>query len=295
MVRLSSMSEDWSKTRWFLTFAGIADAWLWGFDADGRWRLRHDNPAMGSLAILPMESDGPLARIEDALWIADCVAFDHDAPVGIRPSLGNPDVQFPYEPIRRLPEGMPDVWYFDNLTRAFEAAADARFGDSYCLRYHDADAAAPGTDFEQRFAGRQQLVSLYAMATRQADVLSEYLCLYRVLEAADGGNGMSYVTAHTSQLESHDFGELWVIAPLDPNERTNAFDVYQRRARAELSRQRFAGPAAADAIAAYLYAIRNSLAHGKTQVRVGDFGPGVKETAAALPIVKLLARLAVEP
>jgi hypothetical protein len=30
---------------------------------------------------------------------------------------------------------------------------------------------------------------MYAIAARQADLLAEYLCLYRVLEGADGQNG----------------------------------------------------------------------------------------------------------
>jgi hypothetical protein len=47
-------------------------------------------------------------------------------------------------------------------------------------------------------------------------------------------------------------------------------------------------------VADRLYQIRNSLAHGKQAIRTSDFGPTVVEVAAALSIVKLLARLAVD-
>ena len=76
--------NPWENLRWFLVLNGIADAWMWGFDAD-RWQLRFDNPAMGTLGILPAPGD-PVATLSDALWLADVVAFDHDAPVGVSPA-----------------------------------------------------------------------------------------------------------------------------------------------------------------------------------------------------------------
>jgi hypothetical protein len=42
---------DWHGLRWLLSFNGIADRRLHGFDADG-WRLRHGEPANGLLALL---------------------------------------------------------------------------------------------------------------------------------------------------------------------------------------------------------------------------------------------------
>lgn len=44
---------DWRRASWFVCLVGIADAYLWAFDVDGRWQLRYDNPAGGMLAILP--------------------------------------------------------------------------------------------------------------------------------------------------------------------------------------------------------------------------------------------------
>lgn len=202
--------EDWSQADWFVVFPGIADAWLRGFDVDGRWRLRHDNPARASLAILPSEDGSHRATLEDAVWIADCIAFDHDAPIGVRPAAQNTAIQFPYEPIHGYTGSDGSLAYFDNLHSSYLAAADARFGDSYCLRYGENGAVPPRTDFLARFAGREQQLALYAMATRQADVLAEYLCLYRVLEAADQLNGLTFATDKVGSILDRDYGEfLW--------------------------------------------------------------------------------------
>lgn len=287
--------EDWSKARWFVVLSGLADAWLWGFDADGKWRLRHGNPAMSSLAILPMDEDGALASLEDAVWLADCFAFDHDAPVGVRPSAWNTEARFPYEPVHPLPGEDSAHWYFDTLATAYFAAAEARFGDSYCLRYDDEEGSAPGTDFSRRFASRGHRLALYAMATRQADILTEYLCLYRILEAADGANGVEFTSRHLIAILSRDFGVLRVIPHGRPEAATNAFEVFRHRAALHLEALRSRGMVSDEEVAEHLYAIRNTLAHGRRDPRVGDFGTSVEEVARALPIVKLLARIAVEP
>lgn len=67
----------WENVRWRVVLNGIADAWLWGFDADG-WRLRPGDPARGMLGILPMQG-GRRAGLDDAVWLADAIAFAHSA------------------------------------------------------------------------------------------------------------------------------------------------------------------------------------------------------------------------
>ena len=72
----------------------------------------------------------------------------------------------------------------------------------------------------------------------------------------------------------------------------NAFAVYKSRALTELARL---GAEGVDDLPAYLYAIRNSLAHGKHGVLTERHQVNSVEAGRALPIVKLLARLAIEP
>jgi hypothetical protein len=132
---------------------------------------------------------------------------------------------------------------------------------------------------------------MYAMSARQADALSEYLCLYRVLEGKDMQNGKTFARQSINQLSTFDFGILRIIGTDDSYENaTNAFEVYRKRALDEMENLKDAGIDAVDR----LYRIRNSLAHGKVDVLLPDDGEPFHAALRALPIVKLLARIAVE-
>jgi hypothetical protein len=285
---------------WFVVFNGTADRWLWGFETE-RWRLLYSNPAHSSLGIMPMTDGDPPATIEDARWLADVLAFDHDAPVGITPAyVGEFPDRRPVDPAATppiLPIGAHEdsfstdaYWTAQNL--AYNAAAELRFTYAYALRYEDEVEGAPSTDFGARFGGREELVVLYAMAARQPDLLAEYLCLYRLLEAVDKTNGTKFSSSHLPNIETNDFGNLRVIIDPFGTEEVNAFEVYRSRAKDEL--RRLAADGVND-VPKYLYGIRNSLAHGKHKILTPSDPARFENAARALPIVKLLARLAVEP
>jgi hypothetical protein len=267
--------SQWKDLRWFLVLNGIADAWMWAFDAD-RWELRLGHPAMGTMGILPRPGE-PVATLSDALWLADAVAFDHDAPVGVQPAWEGdwPDMT-PKDPAA-LPASQPINpfegpllrWYWEQLNMAYGAAAELRFNGSYVLHYGEEDEGSPSTAFAQRFRGREELVSMYVMSARQADPLSEYLCLYRLLEGKDMQNGKTFARQNINQLSTFDFGILRIIGADDIYENaTNAFEVYRKRALDELANLKGAGIDAVDR----LYRIRNSLAHGKVDVLLPDDG-----------------------
>jgi hypothetical protein len=281
------MTTTWDDLRWFIVFNGIADRWLWNFDADG-WRLRYEDPANGTLGILP-EDNGPPVTLQDALWLADALAYDHDAPVGVSPAMDgilphatprDPEAVTPAQPIHPF-DDPGTLFYWQRLNDAFAVAAELRFNGSYVIRYNSEDTGSPGTDFSERFRGREQWVGLYAMATRQADLLSEYLCLYRVLEAADSSNGMTFAARVLPHLADVDFGVLRVVG-LDLSYRRRALDEL-----ADLPNRGVADPAG------HLYGIRNSLAHGKSDPLSGVGTDRFASAARALPIVKLLARIAI--
>jgi hypothetical protein len=283
---------------WFVVFNGIADRWLGPFETD-RWRLTYNDPALGLLGIEPLRDCDPPATLEDARWLADALAYDHDAPVGITPAwAGEMPDRHPIDPAAAPPSAPigadADAWttsaYWDDLNASYGAAAALRFADSYVLRYGDG-AAPPATDFTARFQGREELVGLYAMAARQADLLTEYLCLYRILEAADGTNGTVYAASRLADVGTADFGELPVIVSSLTGANVNAFDVYRARAQEELLRLANAG---VPDVPRYLYEIRNSLAHGKHDILTPADSTRFVDAARALPVVKLLARLAVE-
>jgi hypothetical protein len=283
---------------WIVVFNGIADRWLWGFEADG-WRLECHDPACGTLGIMPASDGCAPATIEDARWLADALAFDHDAPVGIRPAFDgvwpdaepkDPAAHPAIEPVEPFGRAMTP-FYWDSINQGYAAAAELRFNGSYVIRY-DGEEDAPSTDFSRRFMGRKEWVGLYAMAARQPDPLAEYLCVYRVLEAMDKTNGKACSAAVLPLLSAHDFGQLDVACGTPGGyEYVNVFNVYRDRALQELERLAAAG---VEDIAGYLYAIRNSLVHGKWDALTARRGYRATAAGKALPILKLIARVVID-
>lgn len=198
----------WDNLRWLVVLSGTADAYFWPFDSD-EWHLWCGSPAQGMLGLMPFDEDGPTATFEDAQWVANALAYDHDAPVGLRPVMTGSrcdrhsrprdlEATNPIHPVSALFDPEVDRYWL-MLAEVHEAAADLRFNGCWGMRYElenawpgydePASTAAISTRFRKRFSGREELLALYAMAARQADAMGEYLCLYRVLEAADGRNG----------------------------------------------------------------------------------------------------------
>lgn len=297
---MTEYANHFANLRWLVVFYGIADSCIWPISADGWW-LTHGDPANGTLGILAPRGSDAVPTMDDALWLADALAFDHDAPVGVLPATRGkwPDAipvdeeatlfMQPVDPMP--PQFAADYWR--SIGAALGAAADLRFGSSYCLRY-ESDYPDPGTNFTQRFQGREELVSLYAMAARQADVLAEYLCLYRVLEGADRLNGKTFSAQVLPTLLHRDFGLLRVIPLAFDGMRGTYIDVfalYKHRARMMFHRLRESG---IHDVPEYLYSLRNRIAHGKSHVLAGGSGRFFEEVIWALPVVKLIARVAVE-
>jgi hypothetical protein len=180
---------------------------------------------------------------------------------------------------------------YRSLGVALSQAVDLRLGLLGLVMRYDEDDARALTRFEERFANRAEVLGLYAMATRQVDVLSEYLCLYRVLEAPGRDNGKTFIASQLHLLETYDFGSLTATEVLGTA--ADVFDIYRRRALDRFEVLRRTLPSDMD-VAEHLYKTRNSLAHGKTKMIIEDFRDGVTTVAVEVPIVKLLARMAVE-
>lgn len=266
----------------------MTDAGVTSFDVPGHWHVHHGTPGPGLVAF---RKDGRTHTLEEVTFLADCVSFDHDTPTVVRPSAGtraakSPPVQtlFPYR--SREDE---TLGYYGTVESTLAEASDLRLGDgSPALRYLEYPKLLK---LHERFAGVQEALALYAMATRQVEVLSEYLCLYRVLEWARKDNAISYTEAHLKALSTYDFGNLWAHR-YRSERRWNILGLYRRRAlrRLVVLRTRCVSD---HNVAVHLYAIRNSLAHGKSRFSL-DRPADLAEVGRDLPIVKLLARMVVE-
>lgn len=300
--------DEQANLRWMIVATGAWD--IWPFTTD-EWHLWCGYPSEGRVALKSLHPAGPDPTYEDAQWIADAMAFDHDAPIGVQPAVTgsawdpgsrivDQTIRNPNPPIHPLFEAQRDR-YWVALSEAHEVAAELRFNGTFAFRYELADgyrwrtagsqraSETVSTAFELRFGERRNMLAMYAMAARQADVMSEYLCLYRVLEAADGKNGMTFTKQYPEILDT-DFGELAIYDPVVEGESINAFDVYKRRAGLELASLN------ADNVDVpqYLYELRNGLAHGKRKLLTSGNLGALESIARAVPIVKLLARLAIE-
>ena len=207
---------EWDDLGWFIVLNGIADAWLWGFDGIGA-RLRHGNPACGMLGVLPGENGARPVTLDQS----------NRAPTSSRstttPSRGETCAQGkvatrgaegrrlrepPFQPIGPIGSSF-ETDYWDTLAEA-QQPQSLRFGDSYVLRYAD-DDSNPGTNFHDRLSGRS---CLRCTQWRLAKLMCSpvLLCLYRVLEAVDQGNGKRFVSAEISDLVSRRFGNLYVVS-----------------------------------------------------------------------------------
>ncbi len=195
------------------------------------------------------------------------------------------------QPVDAIPDAL-SAHYWDALNSGLGAAATLRFSSVNSLRIRYSHCDRVRTNFQQRFANCWDLIHIYAMATRQSDVLTEYMCLFRVLEGGDGQNGKKFIADNLSKVATHDFGELHLVDEFwwEGGQRvtTNVFEVYRYRAKLELARL-----AGAD-VPGHLYALRNGLAHGKQSTIASPAQSQYQDVVLALPIVKLLARLAVE-
>lgn len=285
---------NWERATFGICAAGLSVGE--GFMADGRWAIVED-PYEHLFMPIPLSPEGRYdpnadhASLAQTLFFANCLAFDHDCPTTVLPYRR--DTPPPYEAIGLWREWEdPRHYYRDALAAAVEQAHSLRYTDGVALRY--TPEGDPLTRFEDRFEGRQEALSLYTAAIRQADFLSEYLGLYRLLEWPRRDNGKKFVAANLDELRDYNFGTLRMVDPgppfNQPEDPIGVFDTPRERALGRIEALRTADID----VPAHLYALRNGLAHGKQDMILDDLGPSVDAVTADLPVVKLLARMAVE-
>jgi hypothetical protein len=282
------MRDRWSEIEWFIFCFGMSDATTWSFDADDRWWLLHGTPGP-TLGVFPLREGDPPASFHDVLFIANCLAFDHDLPIFVRPARDNPAFAVPLVP-PVVPEPGPDPgqFYWSALSEGIAMVAELRVGAGSVLLRYEAEGH-PLSRFTNRFGSRQEALGLYAMAARQIDPFTEYLCLYRVIEWAGGGRAEAWIERRLNDLGTYDFGECFVRLDMT-REYGDVFETWRERALARVAEI----DKPARRVAEELSANRNAIAHGSFRVKHHDFGASMTAIGADLAVVKLLARMAVE-
>lgn len=279
---------DWKKAKFLISCPAMTDSGMNSFEVDDTWHIVHGTPGAG---LVPFRCrGGPAASFAEVSFLADCISFDHDMPAVVRPhahTRGATRVPFaPLFPTRRREDTLS---YYEAVESALSSMTSVRLGARLlALRY---GRSAQLVGFQSRFAYVHEALGLYAMATRQVEILGEYLCLYRVLERGDHGNGTQYSARHLAMLSTYDFGALSAWSYGGRSSR-NVFEIYRKRAVGRLAVLRGRGWSDAT-IAKHLYDIRNGLAHGGRTALV-DRTSVIAEVGQDLPLVKLLARLVVD-
>jgi hypothetical protein len=275
---------------------GLARDQVLGVVIDDQVALEQIHPTY-SLALLPL-ADDVVISYEDALFYADCFAYEHEIPVIALPRGGQIDIEFLMD--RRGKRATREA-YFHELAVALESVNALRLGPMGYVefRYDTSEYLSSTGDpvvrlnYSGRYGLAAQEVHLYSLALRQIDPLSEYLCYYRVIESASRSNGLGWLEQNLGRLESARFGML-SAGPGDPRKRrrVNLFTVLRRRAIARL-RNLLNTMSYADIASRLYHTNRCGVAHGQS-IRRADFSTDFRDVYLDGFVLKLMARLAIE-
>jgi hypothetical protein len=275
---------------------GLASDTVLGVVIDDEVALEQIHPTY-SLALLPL-TDDIVISYEDALFYADCFAYEHEIPVIPHPKRGPAEIEFLLD--REGKQATRKI-YFHELVAALESVNALRLGPlGYVEFRHDTSKYPSLTgdpvvhlNYREKYGLAAQEVHLYSLALRQIDPLSEYLCYYRVIESASRSNGLDWLEQNLGRLEFARFGMLPAGAgDRTYRRRTNLFTVLRRRAIARL-RDLSRTMSYANIASRLYHTNRCGIAHGK-KIRRADFTTDFGEVYLDSFVLKLMARLAIE-
>ena len=257
---------------------------------DSKYLLWKD-PYSYDFFILPaLGSEHP--SFDELVFYANCLAYDHDTPTLLSPRYGRRTVE-PLKAYSRKKSGLSS--YRDDQLAVLEFLGGLKWGGTQYVLFRWAD-------FEQRvdlkystqYLPAAEELSLYSLALRQFDPLSEFLHYYRIMERADKGNGKNWIADNLDRIKTFDFGFLEFEEGLylgnpKTKRRVNLFQRYRRKAQKRL--QKLSGVTIQD----YFYHVnRCGIAHGKKDLRHYDFSTTVADIWQDVYIIKLLSRIAIQ-
>lgn len=251
------------------------------------------------LMLIPL-SDSIKIDYEDALFYADCFAYEHEIPVIAYPKRCGKYTNFILD--GNYKKDISRKIYFDELTVSLESIVSLRLGPLGCVefRYDTLNNFSPldpavNLNYSRKYFNVRKELHLYSFALRQVDPLSEFLCYYRVIESATNSDGEKWLSENLGRLESEKFGFLpaGVGDGYVHKRRINLFTVLRRRALARI-RSLKKSEKSNKSIAKKLYReSRCGIAHGK-KIRRADFGIEFEDIYLDCFIIKLMARIAIE-
>jgi len=309
-------SREIKLAKFVLTPFGLASDSVGDVTIDGRIALIQPHPE-AELYLCPF-SGQPHPSVSTAWFCADCLSFDHEIPVIVRPTdadirrfgyryiySGSAEPQeITYEnldsgesrPIYRKrlsPEAQAKLFFRDQLFSILSEIRGLHHGPlTFVIFRHQSREARRDLPYSCAYGPVSQEIHIYAMALRQADTLSEFLVYYRVIESIAHSNGKTWVAAALGRIRGHRFDDIQ-IGMIDDRKTASLLPLYHRRATRRLT-QLLKARQSLTGVAAYLYHVnRCGIAHGRCIVRA-DITPSYFEMVRDTYLMKLLARLAIE-
>ena len=302
--------------KFVLTPFGLASDSVGDITIDGRVALVQPHPE-SELFLCPL-APNPQPDISTAWFYADCIAYDHDIPVIVRPTPG--DIRrfgFRYiysgthrpQPVHYEnfdtgessikyhkslpPHHLAKLFFNEELFTILSEIRDFHHGPmTYILFRHEAWMRRLDLPYAHAYGAASQEIHLYAAALRQADTLTEYLFYYRVIESATSSNGKAWIASALRRLATHGFDPIR-IGFGDERGTSDLMRIYRRRSLRRL-KSLATKYGTLPAIADYLYHVnRCGIAHGKQIIRA-DITPSYFEMVRDTYIMKLLARMAID-
>ena len=292
--RLADGTPLQRRAQWHLHVPALANGSVGTVTFDGGRAALVESSLSPYLAVV-LPSGGGRLPLSDAVFYANCLAYEHDVPVTVWKRRGKFHAHLPLFP---GPSERDNFSAEILVTETMAQLATARVGDGGgdAILFHlrcRGDEEWPNLPYMKRFVALAEPLSIYATGLRQLDPLGEFLHYYRVLENADGKNGKHELMRVLPLLLTHSFGRL--PAQLWSHHRaafkTDLLARWKRRAVARLAHLVSRSVNVAD----HLYSRgRCGIAHGKTGIRTLDAGSDLIELARDVPLVKMLARVSID-
>jgi len=296
--------------------------WLEGFEASSDFYLISDKP----------NYDIPY---DIAVFYSDCLSFEHEIPTLAKPKkdfLNKKDIPWNIKPKER--DDLVDL-FFDHIDVGIEEGIlaynglwqkvvfkyDQMFDWLECKIEDHNGFDIVKVNYYDRFNPVKQGIHLYNAALKQIDIMSKYLCYYRVIEFIAGNNGKEWIEDILDNTNMEYYGKIWIEEPsfieveqspledsIIPNEmssfieRNKLFNEEKKinileimRANALFRFKELKNRLSTQEIAERLYNDnRCGIAHGRNNIRRHDLGDDFIDILNDLKLIKYLARIAID-
>lgn len=281
--------------KYFIEMPGMSTFGIGNVTIDGKYSLVSVVPT-GSLAVTSLLKD-PLPTFDEVVFYANCLAYDHDLPAYILPVVNRRKAL--QKPAIDTNRKFINESYYNCLNMIYNFMSDIKLGPAYVNFRWPGYKDSVDLQYSAKYSKVSKEISLYIMALRQIDPLTEYLCYYRIIESVTNSNGKDWIRNSIEIIKEFNFGyveievEKAVIEITQQDNPTNLFSIYKRRALKRIKELKTEFPG--KDISEYFYnENRCGIAHGKVGVKTSDFSFTIEEFSKDNYILKLLSRMAIE-